>query len=264
MKHQESTAISAESISETVIMLPPDEQEKGETVAAVPPENEQAPVENQGSIVGDDRITQAPVVTAEPSSMGGDVRNSILAARKKPEQVAQLLQTQVDQLSVPVYKRPPDGAFWRVRSCADWNPEASEFLMLPRKDGGSGPEFMLVAPELEPLFNADPRLRNLVRYYYLAFVVDVRGRVGWWAVPSRSENEWHVSARTAMRRLQDEWSMIKADQGAKSYNLERPMDEIGDPVWPSGSCEEWLVKGLGDKLLNSESHELVRQLRGQN
>jgi hypothetical protein len=50
------------------------------------------------------------VVEAVPS-----VSDRILAARKAPEEVAQLIATQTEQLTVPVYKRPPDGAFWRVR-----------------------------------------------------------------------------------------------------------------------------------------------------
>jgi hypothetical protein len=191
------------------------------------------------------------------------VRDKILAARKAPDEVAQLLQTKTEQLSVPVYKRPPDSAFWRVRREDGWDPEASEVLLLPRKDGGGGPEFLLVLPELEPTFSGDPRLRNLVRYYYLAFITDARGRVGWWAVPSRSENDWHASARAAMRRLMLEWGMMKSDMSAKGYKLEKPQDNLGEPVWPAGSHDEWYVKGLSDKLLDSEDHPVLRELQGR-
>jgi hypothetical protein len=198
-----------------------------------------------------------PVIEAAQST-----RSKILAARKAPDEVAQLIATQIEQLSVPLYKRPPDGGFWRVRAGEEWDPQASEVLLLPRKDGG-GPEFLLVLPELEPLFQGDAKLRNLVHYYYLAFAVDSRGRVAWWAVPSRSENDWHVSARIAMRRLIAEWGMMKSNQGAKSYMLEKPVDDLGAPKWPAGSYDDWFVKGLADKVIDSADHPVLRELQGR-
>jgi hypothetical protein len=200
---------------------------------------------------------ETPVIEAQSA------RSKILAARKSPEKVAQLIATQTEQLSVPVYKRLPDGAFWRVRDDDDWDPKLSEVLLLPRKDGGGGPEFLLVLPELEALFQSDAKLRNLVRYYNLAFVADSRGRVGWWAVPSRSENDWHASARTGMRRLTVEWGMLKSDQGAKSYVLEKPNDDLGAPNWPAGSYDDWFVKGLSDKLIDTQDHPVLRELQGR-
>ena len=89
------------------------------------------------------------------------IRNKILAARKAPEEVAQLIATQTEQLTVPVYKRPPDGVFWRVRSDGEWDPQASEVLLLPRKDGGGGPEFLLVLPELGAAFSKRPQTSQL-------------------------------------------------------------------------------------------------------
>jgi hypothetical protein len=207
-------------------------------------------------------VTNEPALNPVVESVTS-IRSKILAARKAPEEVAQLIATQTEQLTVPVYKRPPDGAFWRVRSGGEWDPQLSEVLLLPRKDGGGGPEFLLVLPEVEPVFNNDPRLRNMVRYHYLAFTVDSRGRVGWWAVPSRSENDWHKSARTAMRRLTDEWGMIKSDQGAKSYVLEKPVDNLGNPMWPAGSYDDWFFKGLSDKVVDAPDHPILRELQGR-
>ena len=195
------------------------------------------------------------IVEAVPS-----IRSKILAARKAPEDVARLIASQTEQLTVPVFKRPPDGVFWRVRGGGEWDPQLSELLLLPRKDVGGGPEVLLVLPELEPLFNNDNRLRNLIRYYHLAFIIDSRGRVGWWAVPSRSENDWHISARTAMRHLMGEWGMMKSDQGGKGYKLEKPIDNLGEPMWPAGSYEDWYLKGLSDKLIDSPDHPVLREL----
>jgi len=226
----------------------------------------------QGSIFAQEKYTSAAadvtpetalVTTTTTIEAVPSIRSKILAARKAPEEVAQLISTQTEQLSVPVYKRLPDGAFWRVRTGGEWNPAASEVLLLPRKDGGGGPEFLLVLPELEPLFRGDPKLRNLVRYHHLAFAVDTRGRVGWWAVPSRSDNEWHKSARSAMRRLMDEWGMLKSNQGGKSYMLEKPVDNLDDPKWPAGSYEDWYVKGLSDKVIDSPDHPVLRELQGR-
>lgn len=201
---------------------------------------------------------EPPVIEAAQST-----RSKILAARKAPEEVAQLIATQIEQLSVPVYKRLPDGCFWRVRTGEEWDPQASEVLLLPRKDGGGGPEFLLVLPELEPLFQGDAKLRNLVHYYFLAFAVDSRGRVAWWAVPSRSENDWHVSSRIAMRHLIAEWGMMKSNQGTKSYMLEKPVDDLGAPMWPTGSYDDWFVKGLADKVIDSAEHPVLRELQGR-
>lgn len=216
-----------------------------------------------------DHITPRPTVIAEktldPSKVKtvSSIRNKILAARKAPEEVARLMSTQNEQVSVPLYKRLPDGAYWRVRSGEEWEPENSEVLLLPRKDAGGGPEFLLVLPELEPLFQNDARLRNLVRYHHLAFAINARGRVGWWAVPSRSDNDWHVSARTIMRRLKQEWGMPKSDMGSKGYNLEKPQDNLGNAAWPQGSYDEWFLKGLSDKVLDSEDHPVLKELLGR-
>ncbi|MCH7226869.1 hypothetical protein [Haloferula sp. A504] len=67
-----------------------------------------------------------------------------------------------------------------------------------------------------------------------------------------------------MRRLIGEWGMIKADSAAKGYNLERPEDDLGKPVWAPGSYEDWFVKGFSDKLLDSEDHPVLRELQGRN
>lgn len=244
------------------------EKKNGEVAPTIPPKSSINTREGNITTRKDHTGTAAYVTsqTALDTTTVGTVpsiREKILAARKAPEEVAQLIATQTEQLSVSVYKRLPDGAFWRVRSGGEWDPQASEVLLLPRKDGGGGPEFLLVLPELEPLFQSDAKLRNLVRYHHLAFAVDSRGRVGWWAIPSRSENDWHVSARTAMRRLMAEWGMMKSDQGAKSYVLEKPTDNLGEPIWPVGSYEDWFVKGLADKLIDSPDHPVVRELQGR-
>lgn len=225
---------------------------------------------DEGPVTAREEFTTAaenvtPETALDTTTVGAvpSIRSKILAARKAPEEVAQLIATQTEQLSVPIYKRLPDGAFWRVRTGGEWDPQGSEVLLLPRKDGGGGPEFLLVLPELEALFQSDTKLRNLVRYHYLAFVVDSRRRVGWWAVPSRSVNEWHESARVAMRRLMIEWGMMKSDQGAKSYMLEKPADDLGNPTWPAGSYEDWFVKGLSDKVIDSPDHPVLRELQGR-
>lgn len=249
-------------------IAPPKQNEMGEAAVANPPVSCNVAEESPATTRFED-IQAAAIATNEPAmnpvvvESVTSIRSKILAARKAPEEVAQLIATQTEQLTVPVYKRPPDGAFWRVRSGGEWDPQLSEVLLLPRKDGGGGPEFLLVLPGLEPVFNNDPRLRNMVRYHHLAFTVDSRGRVGWWAVPSRSENDWHVSARTAMRRLTDEWGMIKSDQGAKSYKLEKPVDNLGDPIWPAGSYDDWFVKGLSDKVVDALDHPVLRELQGR-
>ena len=191
------------------------------------------------------------------------LRDQILAARKSPKEVGRLLQTQTEQLSVPVHNRPPDSEYWRVRKEPGWMPEETEVLLLRRKKGKEGPEFLLVLPHMEPLFNSDPRLRNLVRHYFLAFIVNAHGGVGWWAVPSRSEHNWHSSARTTMRRLVSEWGMVKSEMRSETYKIELPDDDLGEPQWPAGSYDDWYVKGFADKVLDSEDHPVLKDLRGR-
>lgn len=232
---------------------------------------EKGEVTPKGGAIFDDQVALAeplevevvPVITDSGESTAPSIRDQILAARKTPEQMASALATRTEQFSVPVYKRLPDSVFWRVRAGGEWDATASEVLLLPRKDGGGGPEFLLVPPRLEPLFNDDARLRNLVSYHHLAFVVDARGHAGWWAVPSQSDNSWHISVRAAMRSLETEWGMLKSDMGAKAYKLEKPMDDLGDPLWPSGSHADWFVKGFSDKLIDSAEHPVLMELQGR-
>jgi hypothetical protein len=66
-----------------------------------------------------------------------------------------------------------------------------------------------------------------------------------------------------MRRLMTEWGMMKSDQGAKGYLLEKPADNLGEPAWPVGSYEDWFVKGLSDKVIDSADHPVLRELQGR-
>jgi hypothetical protein len=66
-----------------------------------------------------------------------------------------------------------------------------------------------------------------------------------------------------MRRLTVEWGMLKSDQGAKSYVLEKPNDDLGAPNWPAGSYDDWFVKGLSDKLIDTQDHPVLRELQGR-
>lgn len=264
-----NTAREAENKKSGAAEMPSgSKNENGEAVAAASPKS-LGPAGNRESKTREESTPPAEVVTPEKALTTTEVvadpsiRENILAARKTPQEVAQLISAQTEQLTCPVYKRPPDSAFWRVRTGGDWDPSKTEVLLLPRKESGGGPEFLLVLPELEALVKSDPRLRNLVRYHHLAFVVDARGRVGWWAVPSRSENDWHVSARIAMRHLADHWGMVKSDQTAQTYKLERPTDDLGEPQWPVGSYDDWFVKGLADKVIDSTEHPVLRELQGR-
>ena len=211
-----------------------------------------------------EEVTPKTIIdTSAAAESAPSIRSKILSARKAPEEVARLISTQTVQLTMSVYKRPPDGAYWQVRTGDEWSPEKTEVLLVPRKDGGGGPEFLLVLPDLEPLFNEDPRLLNMANYYYLAFIVDPRGRVAWWALRSRSDNDWHVSARDAMRRMMSEWAMMKSDPGSKGYKLEKPIDNLGMPIWPAGSYEDWYFKGMADKVIDSHDHPVLRELQGR-
>jgi hypothetical protein len=66
-----------------------------------------------------------------------------------------------------------------------------------------------------------------------------------------------------MRRLIAEWGMMKSNQGAKSYMLEKPVDDLGAPKWPAGSYDDWFVKGLADKVIDSADHPVLRELQGR-
>jgi hypothetical protein len=66
-----------------------------------------------------------------------------------------------------------------------------------------------------------------------------------------------------MRRLIAEWGMMKSNQGAKSYMLEKPVDDLGAPKWPAGGYDDWFVKGLADKVIDSADHPVLRELQGR-
>jgi hypothetical protein len=198
-----------------------------------------------------------------PEGSNSDIRQLILSARKEPEVVARVVDGKTESLGISVVKRLPDAAYWRVRDDEGWRPEEHLFMLLPPTEDSEMRDFLLVAPEMEELFRTDERLANLAHLYMLAFAVDARGGVKWWAVNATSSNSWPKSARDIMERLKNEWGMVKSDCGSKLYKFRRPDGDLGEPKWPLDSVEDWLEKAFKGKVIESPDHPVVKELQGR-
>lgn len=190
-----------------------------------------------------------------------DMRSLIRAARKDADQVGVLEGGETVQMSVSVVKRPPDGSFWRVRDEDGWRAPNNMFSLLPPKMEGDRKEYLLVTPEMEEILGSDERTSNLVQPHMLAFMVNTRGEAKWWAVHATASHSWASSARAAMREMQQTWGMVKAlGQG---YAVKKPMDNLGEPVWPKGDATEWLMRAFEGRVIDSPEHPVVKQLQGR-
>ena len=185
----------------------------------------------------------------------------ILRARKLPEEVAALVTSKKEFVAVPIVKTPPKGKYVRVRDGDEWDFKSHAFLMLPADFGSDRREYLMVHPRLEEFVQSKRQLRSAMKLLGLAFVVDMHGCPAFWALNLGDSGNWGTSARMIAEELKHDWGMVCADKSA--YVLERPEDDLGEPMWPEGSVEYWLSKAFTDHLIDSEDHPEIKKLLGK-
>lgn len=75
-------------------------------------------------------------------------------------------------------------------------------------------------------------------------------------------NSWHVSARIGANTAMSQWIRLQSEQELGSYKIIPSQGLIPSPVWPNQSFNEILKIAFTGRIIDSEDHAIVRQLRG--
>lgn len=199
---------------------------------------------------------------SSPEDPGPDDLASIIRrARKAPEEVAALVSMKKEHVAVSIMKPPTKGKYWRVRDGEGWSYQENSFLMLPPEFEGDRKDFLLVRPDLEEFVLSKPQLRAVVRTVGLAFMVDAHGGPAYWALNLGDSRNWGASARAIVAELTSAWGTVCSEAGR--YVLVRPEDDLGEPIWPVGSPDDWLGRAFKDRIIDSKDHPEIKKLLGK-
>lgn len=224
----------------------------------------ESPLETGNPQVAAPEIDELKVKPATPgaTAMGEeDLLSLIQLARKRPEEVATLLKTKKEFVTVPIAKTPPKGLYYRVREGDDWHYTVQTYMMLPPDFGVGRKDYLLVNPILNDFVAAKGQIRSAVKPLGLAFVVNVNGEPSFWALNLGDSGPWGASARVIAEKLKTQWGMVCT--GPSSYVLELPEGDLGEPSWPEGSPNDWLMKAFRGRIIDSEDHPEFNRLLGK-
>jgi hypothetical protein len=185
----------------------------------------------------------------------------ITGARKDPKEVAALVTAKKEIVTISIEKKPAKGRYVRVRDGDGWDFSDQVFTMMQPEFQGTRKDYLLVHPSLEEFVNSKRQLRDAVRHFGLAFVVDIYGQPSYWAINLDDSSEWGASAREIAGKLKTEWGAVYPDHGRNV--LEQPEGDLGEPSWPEGSPNEWLMKAFKDRIITSEDHPEFNKLLGK-
>ena len=117
----------------------------------------------------------------------------------------------------------------------------------------------LVAPELRQ------ELASELIPVEIFTVVTIRQEIFLWPIriPIGDFDLWNRSALIAAREAQFSWVRIIADLGLGEYRIQKAISLDLEPQLPDESFEELLKQAFRDHYIDSMSHHVVKNLRGE-
>jgi hypothetical protein len=198
--------------------------------------------------------------SALPKVNDEELGDAILRARKSPADVAVLVTAKKHHVSIPIAKPSGTGKYLRAREGDEWSPAANAFLMFdPRRSEQK--EYLMVHPDLEEFVRSKKQLAAAMRTIGLAFMVDASGSPSYWPLNLQDTGDWGTSARLAVEDMQTNWGMVVND--GDHWAVEHPEDDLGDPTWPPGSADEWLLKAFRERIVDTVDHPVIKKLLGK-
>jgi hypothetical protein len=73
---------------------------------------------------------------------------------------------------------------------------------------------------------------------------------------------WTETAREAAELAKAGWVRLVADMGLGGYRIYHAQGELSEPEWPDKNLQELLQIAFRDRVVDSDSHPVVRRLRG--
>jgi hypothetical protein len=149
--------------------------------------------------------------------------------------------------------KPPNDTYFRAHK--DWSLDEATVI----KDTNG--TYYFVVPDMRAHPKINPRLRRVTLAPISIWPADT---VIIWPVPipgSRDLKAWR-SARAAYELALERWVQIVWDEAKSDYVVETAEGINHTPTWPDKSFEDLLKLGFDGKVIDSEDHAYVRQLRG--
>lgn len=151
--------------------------------------------------------------------------------------------------------RKPHRHEWvQVHSGGEWT--ATVGLFSDKNDG----EQYLVEP------NMLSELRDEIRRAALYATISRQGAVFLWPVvlpgADGKWNDWHRSAAEAVKLARSKWVRVVSNRAAGGYDVELPQAELPDPEWPEADFGQLIGLAFRDRIIDSEQHPVLLNLRG--
>jgi hypothetical protein len=73
---------------------------------------------------------------------------------------------------------------------------------------------------------------------------------------------WTETAREAAELAKTRWVRLVADMGLGGYRIYHAQGELSEPEWPDKNLQELLQIAFRDRVVDTDSHPVVRRLRG--
>jgi hypothetical protein len=191
------------------------------------------------------KVVDAP----EPESVFDDIETLRKTATVK-------VTRRVIPVNVAV-KKPPNNVFFRCHPDPAMSLDASIIV----GDGGSD-DYYFVAPRM---LNHPVILPRLRRTTIATVYTWPGGVVSLWPVPNMDESRiacWK-SARAAYERSKKQWVQLCWNADRRNYDVAVAEGINTEPTWPDDLDIRKLLKlGFADKIIDSQDHPYVMQLRG--
>ena len=74
---------------------------------------------------------------------------------------------------------------------------------------------------------------------------------------------WHESAIAAANLAEKRWVRVSANMAHGMYDVAQATGDLAEPEWPDVTFKEILKLCFQGRLIDSHSHPILRQLRGE-
>ena len=78
-----------------------------------------------------------------------------------------------------------------------------------------------------------------------------------------SDTEWYYSAVEAMNCAREKWVKVFPNDGNSAYEIQEPVDDLGEPTWPEATLEVYFERAFNKRLIDSLDHKIVKRLLGR-
>jgi hypothetical protein len=178
-------------------------------------------------------------------------RKSILARMRESQSYEEDLHVQTARVAI-TYRKPSELDWFRVHPDSAYKTAA--FLVSLRQDRRP---YVIVGDALQDTLRRRKQGRDVVLYTCL----DRYGNILLWGIPT-GPNDYNVTAHRCFLRAQESWVRMYSNTTTQVYRWDES-DKIPPPLWPNLSFEDMIEDYFGDNVIETPTHQIVRELLGE-